>query len=187
LRQWPADKVQRWSLSKIKPYERNARTHSDAQINQIAASMRKYGVTAPLLVDENGVLIYGHGRLAAAIKLGFDEMPVCVAHNWSEEDKAAYRIADNQIALNSDWDTRLLTGEIEELTLVDYDLPLLGFSDVQLQQIIGITPSAAALNAAAQLEGLKFAVIVECTSEADQTAKLEKFMQMGFSCRALIS
>jgi len=146
LRPWPADKVFRWRLDKIKPYERNARTHSDEQVAQIAASMKQFGVTAPLLVDEDGVLIYGHGRLLAARSLGLAELPVCVAVGWSIEEKAAYRIADNQIALNSGWNNELLIGELHELELAEFDLPPLGFPDRELRAFL-TTPEE---NAAAE-------------------------------------
>jgi len=146
LRPWPADKVERYPVDKIKPYERNARTHSDEQVAQIAASMKQFGVTAPLLVDEDGVLIYGHGRLLAAKTLGLTELPVCVAVGWSVEEKAGYRIADNQIALNSGWNNELLIGELHELELAEFDLPLLGFPDRELRAFL-TTPEE---NAAAE-------------------------------------
>src|SRR5215831_3454141 len=100
LRPWPADRVERWSLMRIHEHPQNPRLHSDEQIEQIAASMRRFGVTAPVLVDEDGWLIYGHGRYRAAQKLGYAELPVAVARGWSEEEKRAYRIVDNQLALN---------------------------------------------------------------------------------------
>jgi len=95
-KRWPADTVEHWPIDRIKPYERNARLHSDSQISQIAASMERFGVAAPLLVDEKGIVIYGHGRLRAARQLGYSKLPVHVARGWTKEEKAAYRIADNQ-------------------------------------------------------------------------------------------
>src|SRR4051794_22005077 len=132
MRPWPADKVERWSLDRIKPYPRNARLHSEEQVEQIAASMRKFGVTAPVLVDEDGVLIFGHGRLRAAQKLGLAELPVSVAVGWPEDDKRAYRITDNQLALNSEWDLPALKLELQELKLAEFNMPLLGFTDADL-------------------------------------------------------
>jgi hypothetical protein len=141
MRPWPADKVERWSLDRIKPYPRNARLHSEEQVEQIAASMRKFGVTAPVLVDEDGVLIFGHGRLRAAQKLGLAELPVSVAAGWPEDDKRAYRITDNQLALNSEWDLPMLKVELQELKLHDFDMPLLGLDDVKLVGFLaGATP-----------------------------------------------
>jgi P27 family predicted phage terminase small subunit len=94
MQEWPADKVERWQLDRLVPYARNARTHSDAQVAQIAASVREWGWTVPVLVDESGMLIAGHGRVLAARKLGLSEIPVMVARGWSEAQKRAYVIAD---------------------------------------------------------------------------------------------
>jgi len=125
LRPWPADKIQRWKLTRVHEYARNARIHTDEQIEQIAASMKRFGVTAPLLVDEHGELIYGHGRFRAAQRLGFTEMPVAVARGWSEEEKAAYRIADNQLTLIGEWDESLLAVEVQSLANLDFDISLM--------------------------------------------------------------
>jgi methylase of polypeptide subunit release factors len=135
-RAWPAEKVQLWSLARIKPYPNNPRSHSEEQIRQIANSMQRFGVTSPVLVDEKGVLIYGHGRLRAAQFLDLARLPVVVARGWSEEDKRAYRIADNQIALNAEWDVPLLAVELRELSLSGYDMPLLGFGDMELVEFM---------------------------------------------------
>lgn len=147
MRPWPADKVERWSLDRIQPYPRNARLHSEEQVEQIAASMRKFGVTAPVLVDEEGVLIFGHGRLRAAQKLGLAELPVSVAVGWPEEDKRAYRITDNQLALNSEWDLPALKLELQELKLADFDMPLLGFNDLKLVEFMAHTGTAREITA----------------------------------------
>src|SRR5512146_293876 len=92
---WPAAKVSLWPIGKIKPYPHNPRTHPPAQIELIARSMKEDGVTAPILVDEKGVIIYGHGRLAAARQCGFKRYPVAVARGWSDARKRAARIKDN--------------------------------------------------------------------------------------------
>jgi ParB/Sulfiredoxin domain len=135
-RPWPANKIEQWPLGRIKPYAKNPRTHNEAQVAQIVASMKRYGVTAPVLVDEKGVLIYGHGRLLAAQQLELPKFPVVVARGWSEEDKKAYRIADNQIALNAEWDYPSLQVELTELSMLGYDMPLLGFNDLELVQFL---------------------------------------------------
>src|SRR5437764_1498098 len=94
---WPADRVERWALDRLIPYARNARQHSDAQVGQIAASIREWGWTIPILADEDGGLIAGHGRVLAARKLGLAEVPVMVARGWSEAQKRAYILADNKL------------------------------------------------------------------------------------------
>ena len=91
----PADKVEKWKISKLIPYARNARTHSNEQVGQIAASIKEWGWTTPVLVDETGGIIAGHGRTLAAQKLGMTEVPVMVAKGWSDAKKRAYVLADN--------------------------------------------------------------------------------------------
>ena len=102
--QWPADKVERRPISELIPYARNSRTHSDAQVAQIAASIREWGWTMPILVDEDGNVIAGHGRIMAAQKLGIADVPCMTATGWSEAKRRAYVIADNKLALNAGWD-----------------------------------------------------------------------------------
>ncbi len=125
---WPADQVERWSIDRLIPYARNARTHSDAQVAQIAASIREWGWTVPVLVDEQGGLIAGHGRVLAARKLGLTEIPIMVARDWSEAQKRSYLLADNKLALNAGWDLDLLRIELADLRGMGADLALIGFS-----------------------------------------------------------
>ena len=140
---WPASKVELWSIDRIKPYDKNPRTHSDSQVDLIAASMRTDGVTQPILVDDAGVIIAGHGRRLGAIKNGYQQYPVVIARGWSEEQKRAVRVKDNQITLLSGWDTELIKGEIASLKLSGYDLHLLGFGDAELVQFsTGVEPAA---------------------------------------------
>jgi DNA modification methylase len=124
----PADKTERWSIERLIPYAKNARTHSDAQIAQIAASIREWGWTTPVLVDEAGTIIAGHGRLLAAQRLQMTEVPVMVASGWTDAQKRAYVLADNKLALNAGWDNELLGLELADLKGLDFDLDLTGFS-----------------------------------------------------------
>jgi DNA modification methylase len=126
---WPADNIERRKLSELIPYARNARTHSDAQVAQIAASIREWGWTNPVLIDAEGGLIAGHGRVLAARKLGIEDVPCMVATGWSDAQKKAYILADNQLALNAGWDIELLKVEIGELGAEGFDLGLIGFGD----------------------------------------------------------
>ena len=135
MQQWPADKVERWPVERLVPYARNARTHSDAQVAQIAGSIREWGWTTPVLVDENGMLIAGHGRVLAARQLGLTEIPVMVARGWSEAQKRAYVIADNKLALNAGWDVELLKVELTDLKAMGADLGLVGFDDEELAEL----------------------------------------------------
>jgi DNA modification methylase len=122
-------------VAALVPYARNARTHSDAQVRQIAASIREWGWTQPVLVDEAGMVIAGHGRLLAAESLGIGEVPVIVARGWSEAQKRAYVLADNKLAENAGWDEALLKIEVADLTALGFDLPLMGFSDKELARL----------------------------------------------------
>lgn len=132
---WPADRVERWPLAKLVPYARNARIHSDEQLAQIAASMREWGWTNPILVDESGLIIAGHGRVSAARRLGWEEAPVMVATGWSEAQKRAYMLADNKLALNAGWDAELLALELGDLAGMGVDLGLAGFTDEEIEQL----------------------------------------------------
>lgn len=133
---WPADKVERRSVEGLIPYARNARTHSEAQVAQIAASIKEWGWTTPVLVDEESGIIAGHGRVMAAQKLALKEVPVMVATGWTEAQKKAYVLADNQLALNAGWDTDLLKVELQEINGLDFDMGLMGFSDDFLQSVL---------------------------------------------------
>jgi len=123
----PADKVERWSIDKLIPYARNARTHSDEQIGQIAASIKEWGWTTPILVDETGGIIAGHGRTLAAQRLKMTEVPVMVAKGWSDAKKRAYVLADNKLALNAGWDNEMLKLELGEIGELGFNLELMGF------------------------------------------------------------
>lgn len=133
---WPADKVERRSINTLTPYARNARTHSKEQIDQIAASIKEWGWTMPVLVDEDGVLIAGHGRILAAHKLGIDEIPTMVATGWDEAKRRAYVLVDNQLTLNGGWDMDLLASELAGLQADGFDLDLLGFDDKALADLL---------------------------------------------------
>jgi DNA modification methylase len=136
LERWPADQVSRKPVSELVPYVRNARTHSPEQVDQIAGSIREWGWTVPVLVDEEGTLIAGHGRVMAAKKLGLKEVPVMVASGWSEAQKRAYVLADNKLALNAGWDNELLKVELEGLKDLDFDLDLTGFGADELAVLL---------------------------------------------------
>jgi len=133
----PAEKVEKWDIEKLIPYARNARTHSDEQVGQIAASIKEWGWTTPVLVDEDGGIIAGHGRTMAAKRLGLREVPVMVARGWSDAKKRAYVLADNKLALNAGWDDSMLALELKELGEIGFDLDLTGFS---LDEIAALTP-----------------------------------------------
>ena len=122
------------------PYAKNARTHSEAQIGQIAASIKEFGFTQPVLLDGSNGIIAGHGRVLAALKLDFEQVPTIELQHLSATQKQAYIIADNKLALNSSWDDQLLALEVEELKAVDFDLSLIGFHSFELPDLEGDKP-----------------------------------------------
>lgn len=135
-------------IADLIPYARNARTHSDEQVAQIAASIKEFGWTNPILVDGDNGIIAGHGRLAAARKLGNTEVPVIELTGLSEAQKRAYILADNKLALNAGWDIDLLAEELKELKDLNFDLELTGFSDKELadfltEEVEGLTDEDA--------------------------------------------
>lgn len=129
-------KVESREIAALIPFARNSRTHSDQQVAQIAASIREFGWTNPILVDGSNGIIAGHGRLAAARKLGVTEIPVIVLDHLTDAQKRALVIADNKLALNAGWDMDLLSSEIEGLGSEGFDLSLLGFSDDELAAML---------------------------------------------------
>ena len=125
-----------WPLDRLVPYERNARTHSPEQVAQIVASIQEFGFTNPLLVDGADGILAGHGRLAAAKDMGLAEVPVIVLNHLSAEQRRAYILADNKLALNAGWDEKLLRLELGDLQLAEFDLSLIGFSDDELADLL---------------------------------------------------
>jgi len=128
--------VEIWPIDRPTPNPHNARVHSDEQVAELAASLREYKFTRPLLVDENDVLLAGHGTLQAARHLGLQEVPVIVIAHLTELQKRAYMIADNQLALNSEWDEEKLGRELAELERELVDLKMVGFSPEELDRLL---------------------------------------------------
>lgn len=125
-------KVEYKNIKDLIPYCNNSRTHSDDQVLQIASSIKEFGFTNPVLIDGQGGIIAGHGRIMAAQKLKMDEVPTITLSDLSEAQKKAYIIADNKLALNSGWDDELLKIELEQLKELDFDLGLIGFDEIEL-------------------------------------------------------
>jgi len=128
--------VVRWPVERLLPYARNARTHSDEQVAQIAASIAEFGWTNPILAGGDGVVIAGHARLLAARKLGITVVPVIILDHLSESQRRALVIADNRLALNAGWDEEMLRVELDALREDDFNLDLLGFGDDELEALL---------------------------------------------------
>jgi hypothetical protein len=169
--QWPADNVQRVAVSRLTPYTKNTRTHSKAQIAQIVASIEEWGWTTPVLVDEQGVLIAGHGRVMAAKKLGILEIPCMVARGWTEAQIKAYGIADNQLGLNAGWDEALLKVELKDIEALNFDIGKIGFDTEALARMFDVNEPEPAPSR--ESRGLGEAVIqfnIVFDDDAQQTA-----------------
>ena len=123
--------------SDLIPYARNSRTHSDEQVAQIAGSIREFGFCNPVLIDETGMIIAGHGRVLAATRMKLETVPCLRLSHLTDAQKRAYVIADNRIALSSGWDEELLANELSDLNADEVDLAVLGFDAGELEKLIG--------------------------------------------------
>ena len=137
------DQIEHWPLDRLIPYGRNARTHQDDQVAQIAASIVEFGWTNPILVDAEGVVVAGHGRLLAARRLGLEAVPVVILGHLTPAQRRAYVIADNKLALNAGWNEELLAAELHALNGEGFDLALTGFSDAELDALMAPLDSEA--------------------------------------------
>ena len=129
-------KIEFWPVEKLIPYDRNARTHSDEQIEQIARSIQEFGFTNPILVDTGAGILAGHARLRGALRAGLPQVPVIVLDHLTEIQKRAYILADNKLALNAGWDDELLAKELAALQQDGFDPSLTGFSDAELAELL---------------------------------------------------
>jgi len=136
-------KIENLKTSSLIPYARNSRTHSDAQIGQIASSIREFGFTNPVLISDSNDIIAGHGRVLAAQRLKLTDVPCIRLSHLSETQRRAYVIADNKLALNAGWDEEMLKLELEELNGVDFDAMLAGFNESELADIMGSEDATA--------------------------------------------
>lgn len=183
------------SISEIKPYDRNARTHSTEQVKQIMDAIKEWGFTNPLLIDEQGNLIAGHGRLEAVKQLNkvdfkdepILELPAIVIKGLSDSQKKALIIADNQIALNAGWDYEVLALELKELESVNYDLDLLAFDNVDelLSGIISNSDSESE-NELKEVEiNRKYELLIKCKNESELEQAYNENVEKGYECKVL--
>ena len=132
------DRLEMISIDALAPYARNSRTHSDAQVAQIAGSIREFGFTNPVLIDDESGIVAGHGRVQAARALGMEQVPCIRLEGLTEAQRRAYVIADNRIALNAGWDLDMLAVELDDLKGIDFDLDLLGFDVGEIDKILAM-------------------------------------------------
>src|SRR3954447_18038783 len=130
-----ASQIQLWANDQLIPYERNARSHSDSQIAQLASSIDEFGFTNPIAVNADGQIIAGYARYLAARKRNLKQVPVVVLEHLTETQQRAYRLADNQLALNASWDEKALQKELQALVEESFELDLLGFTEQELKRL----------------------------------------------------
>ena len=129
--------IEQIPTANLVPYARNSRTHSDEQVAQIAASIREFGFCNPVLIDGEGTIIAGHGRVMAATRMKLETVPCLRLTHLTDAQKRAYVIADNRLALNSGWDTEMLANELSDLHADDFDMGLMGFDPSELETLLG--------------------------------------------------
>lgn len=186
----PEPQIEMMAVADLVPYAKNSRTHDDAQVAQIAASIREFGFTNPVLIDGEGGIIAGHGRVLAARKLKMRQVPCIMLDYLTDTQRRAYVIADNKLALNSGWDEELLKLELSDLNDEGFDLALVGFGPSELSAAMGLDEEldgeAPKIDAGIDYKE-KFAIIVDCADEADQQATFERLDSMGFTCKVLVN
>lgn len=170
---WPAEQIERRPVGDLIPYARNARKHSPTQIAEIAGSIREWGWTVPVLVDEDDQIIAGHGRVLAAHQLSIPEVPVVVARGWSDAQKRAYTIADNEIATHATWNKELLRVELADLQAQAFDLDKIGFASSAVQD----EAENEELPRALQLEPAREYAVIVCADE-DEWERLKVVLDL---------
>jgi ParB-like chromosome segregation protein Spo0J len=178
-------KIEQVAVADLIPYASNSRTHSDAQIAQIAASIREFGWTNPILIGGDNIIIAGHGRLLAARKLGMEQVPAIVLDHLSKAQQRALVIADNKLALNAGWDEDLLKLELQELGDLNFDLALTGFTLEEIGDLFdeGEEPSESEENYSRKIEAPIYEIkgekpnlpqLVDRSRTIDLIAEIEK-------------
>jgi ParB-like chromosome segregation protein Spo0J len=180
-------KIELWPLDRLKPFARNSRTHSAAQVAAIAKSIQRFGFTNPILATEDGTIIAGHGRTLAAKSIDAAAVPVIVVDGWSEDDVRAYVIADNKLALDAGWDEAILKLELGELAEKGFDLDLTGFKEDDLNELFGEADLGDTPPPREPDVKPVFQILLDCESEAAQLELIEEMQARGIECRALIA
>jgi ParB-like chromosome segregation protein Spo0J len=174
------------SADELIPYARNARTHSDAQIAQIAGSIREFGFTNPVLLDGEKGILAGHGRVLGARKLGMERVPCIELAHLSPAQRRAYILADNKLALNAGWDEALLRVEMEDLA--GFDLSLVGFSGDELASLLpGASGNASGPGGGKSHYQEQYGVIVVCRDEAHQRETFEALVGLGYEPKVVVT
>ena len=176
--------IKETAVGELIPYASNSRTHSQEQVAQIAASIKEFGFTNPILTDGENGIIAGHGRLEAARMLGRDTVPTLELSHLTPTQRKAYIIADNKLALNAEWDMDLLSVEMKDLDLEGFDLSLIGFDENDLNALM--YPDETGTNPDNILtDENKHIILIELTNEVDCQTLYEEFEQRGLNCKLM--
>lgn len=173
------------SVDALVPYARNARTHSPAQVAQIAASIREFGWTNPILIDGERGVIAGHGRLLAARSLGIDTVPVIELAHLTEAQRRAYVLADNKLALNAGWDEELLRVELADLETAGFDLTLTGFTGDELVDLLGGEDDGEDDGDHGAKDERRHLLLVEFDSEAELERAFSELSERGWNLKVM--
>lgn len=176
-------KIKYKPVADLIPYARNSRTHSDAQVAQIAASIREFGWTNPILLDGENGIIAGHGRVLAAQKLGETQVPTIELSHMTDNQKKAYIIADNKLALNAGWDDAMLALEVADLKDAGYDLGLTGFSFDEIAALNGDVSIEEDFKE--PIDESRNLLMIECEGERELEKLYEEMQERGFECKIL--
>jgi ParB-like chromosome segregation protein Spo0J len=171
-------------ITELTPYSKNSRTHSDSQIAQLVASLREFGFTNPILLDGKNGIIAGHGRLKAAQQLEYETVPTIELGNLTDEQKRAYIIADNKLALNAGWDNELLAFEIESLQDAGFDLSLTGFNADELKALT-FEETDDEEEFKEPSDESRNTLLIECTGERELETLYEEMQKRGYECKIL--
>jgi hypothetical protein len=180
--EWAVQNTITKNIDDIVPYDSNPREHAPEQIEQVANSIKEFGWTMPILIDENNEIIAGHGRLLAGKSLGIKEVPCIVAKGWSDEKKKAYCIADNKLTENSTWSKDFLKLNFEFLIDNEFDLGLTGFNKLELDKLF---KTEIEIDTTEKDLSEKCELIIELDSTIKQEELYEELSQRGFKCRVL--
>jgi ParB-like chromosome segregation protein Spo0J len=165
-------------------YANNSRTHSDTQVAQLVASLQEFGFTNPILIDATNGIIAGHGRLRAAVELGYETVPTIELSNLTDEQRRAYIIADNKLALNAGWDNELLAFELQHLQDAGFDLELTGFNADDLKALTLEDPDLDE-DFKEPSDESRNTLLIECTGERELETLYEEMQKRGFQCKIL--
>lgn len=174
-------KVEFINIKNLNPYVNNSRTHDKEQIKQIAESISEFGFTNPILIDENKMVIAGHGRLKASKLLDMESVPTITLHNLTDLQKKAYIIADNKLALNAGWDYEILKEEVLALGN-EFDLEILGFDD---QELANILDNLELIDPELQEQEYKeiYNIVINCEDEQHQEKVYNELLEKGYKCQ----